>query len=306
MVHLPIARGTFRVSNRKEKYFIHYSVQIFYTHEFVRTVSGSIKPILVFCIFRWFISWTQQSWVWYWWSPVEPLDVFRVLCPSVRELQRILDVCQSYTKSHGIIFNCSNTICMTFKARPKKHGHPVADTGVRRVKSIFHYKYLGIALDVDLSDDKDFQRQLRYQYVVANKLRASFTQFFELSEKCTFSFLLYIHVCITIMVQFQEDIHPQIACGLWLWLQGSVAYTFRGERVSVVIRFSVTFVPLRPYCEKMFTCFLNDGKSPKIHGCALWCSQIVYIRPSLSTTTPIYFMTECPVVPVMVARWKFQ
>jgi len=82
-------------------------------------------------------------------------------------------------------------------------------------------------------------------------------------------------------------------------------YTFRCERVLVVIRFNVTFVPLRPYCEKMCTCFLNDGKSPTIHGCALWCSQIVYIRPSLNTTTAIYFVTECPDVPVRVARWKF-
>ena len=73
-----------------------------------------------------------------------------------------------------------------------------------------------------------------------------------------------------------------------------------------IIRFDVTFVPLRLYCEKMCTCFLNDGKSPTIHGCALWCSQIVYIRPSLNTTTPIYFVTECPDVPVWVASWKFQ
>ena len=58
VVHLLIARGAFRVSNRKEKYFIHYSFEIFYTYEFVRTVSGSIESILVFCIFRWFISWT--------------------------------------------------------------------------------------------------------------------------------------------------------------------------------------------------------------------------------------------------------
>jgi len=32
---------------------------------------------------------------------------------------------------------------------------------------------LGILLDAELSDDKDIQRQLRYQYCAANKLRAS-------------------------------------------------------------------------------------------------------------------------------------
>jgi len=122
VVHSPIARGTFRVSNKREKYFLHYSIQIFYTYEIVRTVSGSIESILVFCIFRWFISWTyqRQSWVLYWWSPVEPLDVCWLFCPSVRELQSILDVCQASTKSHGIIFNCSNTVCMAFKAKTVK------------------------------------------------------------------------------------------------------------------------------------------------------------------------------------------
>ena len=45
-----------------------------------------------------------------------------VFCPSVRWLQRILDVCQAYAESHGIIFNCSKTVCMTFKYTPNKYG----------------------------------------------------------------------------------------------------------------------------------------------------------------------------------------
>ena len=83
-------------------------------------------------------------------------------------------------------------------------------------------------------------------------------------------------------------------------------YTFRGKRVLVVIKFNVIFVHLRPYCEKMCTCFLKDGKSPAIQGCVLWCSQIVYIRPSLNTTTPNYFVAEGRDIPYRVARWKFQ
>jgi len=45
----------------------------------------------------------------------------------------------------------------------------------QKVKSVCQYKYLGILLDTELSDDKDIQRQLRYQYCAANKLRASFS-----------------------------------------------------------------------------------------------------------------------------------
>jgi len=33
-----------------------------------------------------------------------------VFCPSVRWLQRILNVCQAYAESHGIIFNCNKIV----------------------------------------------------------------------------------------------------------------------------------------------------------------------------------------------------
>ena len=46
--------------------------------------------------------------------------------------------------------------------------------GGQNVKSVNQYKYLGILFDTELSDDKDIQRQLRYQYCVANKLLPMF------------------------------------------------------------------------------------------------------------------------------------
>jgi len=44
-------------------------------------------------------------------------DDICVFCPSVRGLQRILDVCQADGGLHEIIFNCSKTVCMMFKAK---------------------------------------------------------------------------------------------------------------------------------------------------------------------------------------------
>ena len=43
-----------------------------------------------------------------------------VFCRSIRGLQRILDVCQAYAESREIIFNSSNTVCMTSKAKTVK------------------------------------------------------------------------------------------------------------------------------------------------------------------------------------------
>jgi len=56
-------------------------------------------------------------------------DDICVFCPSVCWLQNILDVCQAYAESHGIIFNCNKTVCMTFKAECKKHSHSSIEIG---------------------------------------------------------------------------------------------------------------------------------------------------------------------------------
>jgi len=80
-------------------------------------------------------------------------DDICVFCPSVRWLQRILDVCQVYAESHGIIFNCNKTVCMTFKAKCAESTDTLLlNLGGQYVKSVDQYKYLGIVLDTELSD----------------------------------------------------------------------------------------------------------------------------------------------------------
>ena len=84
-----------------------------------------------------------------------------MFCPSVRGLQSILDVCKAYAGLHEIIVNCSKTVGMTFKAKTTRStGIPLLTLSVLTVKLVSHYKYLGFVLDIELSDDKDIQRQL--------------------------------------------------------------------------------------------------------------------------------------------------
>jgi len=69
-----------------------------------------------------------------------------------------------------------NCLYMMLKAKSaKRTAVPPLTLGVLKVKYVSCYKYLGIVLDIELSDDKDIQRQIRYQYEVVNKLRASFS-----------------------------------------------------------------------------------------------------------------------------------
>ena len=164
--------------------------------------------------------------------------------------------------------------------------------GAQRVKSVSHYKDLGIVRGVELSDDKDIQTQLRYQKLIFPDVRMQWKMYF---------FVPSARPCMHHNYDVISGRHTSTDClGLIALVAGHYT-TCRGERVLVVIRFNITFLPLRLYWGKMRTCFSKDEESLTTYGCALWCSQIVYIRTySFNNTTAFYFVTEGPDVPVFV------
>ena len=214
-----------------------------------------------------------------------------VFCPTVRWLQRILDVCQAYAGSHGIIFNCNKTVCMTFKAKSAKStATPVLKLGGQYVKSVDQYKYLEILLDIELSDDTDIQRQLRYQYCAANKLRASFSRCSNAVKN-----VLFRSFC-TPMYASQLWCNFRNACRDCEWhiiLVAELYTTCPGEGVSVTTKFNVTFLPLRLCYVNTSTCFSKDAENLTTYGYVLWCSQIVCTRQySLNTIIAFYSVIE--------------
>ena len=71
--------------------------------------------------------------------------------------------------------------------------------------------------------------------------------------------------------------HASTDCLGLITLAAGHCTTCRSERELVVITFNITFLPLRLYWDKIRTCFSKDAESLTTYGCALWCSQIVYI-----------------------------
>jgi len=43
---------------------------------------------------------------------------------------KILGVCEAYAESHGIIFNCSKTLCMTFRLRKNAKSTVITPFGI--------------------------------------------------------------------------------------------------------------------------------------------------------------------------------
>ena len=189
---------------------------------------------------------------------------------------------------------------MTFEAKtakcwPSRCWHWV----YKETKSVSHYKYLGIVLDIELSDDKDIQRQLRYQYYAANKLL-----FLDVQTQWKMYFFVpsvrprmqHNYGVISGRHTSTDCVWPiTLVAGLWL-------YNLPWWAIVGIHQVQCNISTLRPYWEKMCTCFLNDAQTPIMYGWALWCSQNVYISIhsySLNTKTTFYFVTECPGVTVL-------
>jgi len=120
----------------------------------------------------------------------------------------------------------------------KARSSQLLSQGIQRVKSVAHYKIMGLYEILSFQMTKTFRDNCNTKNL--------FFRMLERTEKCTFSFLLYVHVCITIMLWFQEGIHPQTACSLYITLVAVHCTTCRSEWVFAVIRLNVTFLPLRP------------------------------------------------------------
>ena len=157
---------------------------------------------------------------------------------------------------------------MTFKAKSAKSTTtPLLKLGGQYVNSVDQYKYLGIVLDTELSDDKDIQRQLRYQYCAANKLRASFSRCSNAVKNVLFRSFCTPMYASQLWCKFRKSCMQRLRVASNL--DAELYTTCPGERVLVAIRFNVTFLPLRPCYEKIRTCFSKDAESLTTYGCVL-------------------------------------
>ena len=94
-----------------------------------------------------------------------------ILAPSAQGLQDLLTICQSYAKSHNIIFNVRKTKCMCVK--PKFLADlcvPAVLINGKKVDFISEQKYLGYYVTDNMTDDKDINRQIRQIYTKGNSI----------------------------------------------------------------------------------------------------------------------------------------
>ena len=126
-------------------------------------------------------------------------DDLVLLSPSVKGLQKVIDLCFNYGNDHRIKFNKTKTVCLHVQSQYKKYRwigkSPALYLGTKLLSVVEHVMYLGHVIHNSLSDDLDIQRQTRLLYYKANTLAKKFHMCSEYIK--TYLFKMY---CTTIYI----------------------------------------------------------------------------------------------------------
>ena len=102
-------------------------------------------------------------------------DDLCLIAPSVKSLQKLINICESHSNDFDILFNTKKSVCMYVPSRTCKLNSvpPVYLNGVH-LQYVNEVKYLGHLFCCSLKDDRDIQQQTRALYARANSLIRNF------------------------------------------------------------------------------------------------------------------------------------
>ena len=100
-------------------------------------------------------------------------DDLTLLSPTIRGLQKMLNVCDDFANEYSVKFNARKTVCMCFSRKPTRRDINVLLSGEELLWSN-HVKHLGNTLSHNLSDEIDVQVKRGHFYGFVNTLCAKF------------------------------------------------------------------------------------------------------------------------------------
>ena len=101
-------------------------------------------------------------------------DDIVLMAPSVKGLQRLINVCEKYGVDYDILYNPTKSAILVVAPRGQKCSYPVFRISGVAISIKNHVKYLGHFIADDLCDDLDITRQCKKFYVQANVLMRKF------------------------------------------------------------------------------------------------------------------------------------
>ena len=100
-------------------------------------------------------------------------DDLTLLSPTIRGLQKMLNVCDAFANEYSVKFNARKTVCMCFSRKPTCRDINVLLSG-EKLHWSNHVKHLGNTLSHNLSDEIDVQVKRGHFYGLVNTVCAKF------------------------------------------------------------------------------------------------------------------------------------
>lgn len=102
-------------------------------------------------------------------------DDIVLLCPSLRGLQSLIDVCAKFGELNDVTFNEKKTVCMVLKSKESKNfAYSEPFLNECKLSYVNKYKYLGLVINSDFNDKDDISRQICNVYARGNSLVRNF------------------------------------------------------------------------------------------------------------------------------------
>ncbi|XP_059045228.1 uncharacterized protein LOC131841014 [Achroia grisella] len=104
-------------------------------------------------------------------------DDMVLLSASVCGLRRLMAICESYARRHGLVYNAIKSKVVVFEARGNNTDvFPEVKLNGIALERVYKFKYLGHLLNSDLRDDDDIERERRALAVRANMIAHRFAR----------------------------------------------------------------------------------------------------------------------------------
>ena len=98
-----------------------------------------------------------------------------LLAPSPKALQQLITCCEEFAKTQDMIYNRKKSVCMSFMPKAMKNiSIPRVFLNQECLQWVTSYKYLGVCISDDMSDDADMARQIKSFYIRGNTLVRKF------------------------------------------------------------------------------------------------------------------------------------
>ena len=97
-----------------------------------------------------------------------------LVAPSMKGLQKLIDLCQKYNEDNDIMFNVQKTKCMHFNVKRYKNHEVNVTLYGESIEWVTEFSYLGCIVTNTMSDDIEMKCQYRYICAKSNTITRKF------------------------------------------------------------------------------------------------------------------------------------